>query len=342
MTPRLLPLASVAFAALTIGAQRAHASTTLGSPDTSAAPDAFACAACPVGVDMGFQQFALRGATVEAPEEGVLVSASAYAKRIGGGEQPRIAVLRPAEDDVTKVTVVDSAPVPVTSPDGETADVDGLHLAVQSGDSIGFIVPTGQVDLGVGTRARPDGAIQSFALPCEPCGMDGGTGAELLFNAVVEPDVDADGLGDESQDPDGGGLGATWEDDWFQDYDEGDQLEADNYDDPAPGARRRLGLLAARRRHASGATLLIWAPRGGRLSAAVTVPADRRTGAGPFVTILTGERRVRHAGRVRLHLDATARGARVLARRRLVRTKVVVSLLPRSGDVKVRMRSAAL
>jgi hypothetical protein len=51
--------------------------------------------------------------------------------------------------------------------------------------------------------------------------------------------------------------------------------------------------------------------------------------------------RVRRAGRVRLRLDPTAPGARLLARRR-VRAKVVVSLLPREGSLKVLMRSARL
>ena len=41
-------------------------------------------------------------------------------------------------------------------------------------------------------------------------------------------------------------------------------------------------------------------PRAGRVTAAVTLPAVRRTGAGPFQTILTGDKLVRRAGRVRL------------------------------------------
>jgi hypothetical protein len=76
-----------------LGAARADAASYLGSPDTSAPPDAFACADCPQGTSIGLKQFALRGAPTEAPEDGVLVSASVYAKRIAGGEQPRIAVL---------------------------------------------------------------------------------------------------------------------------------------------------------------------------------------------------------------------------------------------------------
>ena len=152
--------------------------------------------------------------------------------------------------------------------------------------------------------------------PCDPCGIDGGTGVELLFDAVVEPDVDEDELGDESQDPDGGGLGLDWEDDWFDDFEEGDELDEDLFEDAAPVARRRLRLLDVDRRRGGDATLLLRVPRAGRLSAAITRPGDRLTGAGPFLTILTGDMRVKRAGRVRLRVNSTAPGARLLARRR--------------------------
>jgi hypothetical protein len=344
MTRRLavLPFAAAILLALFVGAQRADAASYLGSPDTSATPDGFVCAACPAGTSIGFQQFALRGATVEAPEPGVLVSASAYAKRIAGAEQPRIAVLRPADDRGAGVTVVDSAPLPVTSPGGGLHEVDDLHLAMQTGDSVGFLFRTGEVDLGMRTRPRPDGAVRSFSVPCGPCGMDGGTGIELLYDAVVEPDVDEDGLGDETQDPDGGGLGEDWEDDWFDDFDEGDELDEDFDEDTRSAARRRLRLLDVERLRDGGASLLLRVPKPGHLGAAITLPEDRLTGAGPFLTILAGDMRVTRPGRVRLRLASTPPGARLLARRERVRTKVVASLLPRSGPLKVRMRSARL
>jgi hypothetical protein len=344
MTARLraIPVTAAILLAMFLGAQRADAASYLGSPDTSATPDAFACAACPAGTSTGFQQFALRGATLEAPEDGVLVSASVYAKRIAGAEQPRIAVLRPADDRGVGVTVVDSAPLPVSSPTGAMHEVEDLHLAMETGDSVGFLFRTGEVDLGVKMRPRPDGAVQSFTPPCGPCGMDGGTGVELLYDAVLEPDVDEDGLGDETQDPDGGGLGMDWEDDWFEDFDEGDDLDEDFDEDGSFAARRRLRLLDVERLRGGGASLLLRVPKAGRLSAAITLPANRRTGDGPFLTILTGDRRVKRAGRLRLRLASTPPGARVLARRKRVRTKVVASLLPRNGGLKVRMRSARL
>jgi hypothetical protein len=340
-TRSLLALAAALLPALVIGVPRADAATFLGSPDTSAPPEAFACAGCPAGAGVGFRQFALRGADVDAPEDGVLVEASAFAKRISGSEPARVAVLRPADDGIG-VTVVASAPLPVTSPAGAVEQVEGLRLPVQQGDSVGILFRAGEVDLGVRSRPRPDGAVQSFTTPCAPCGMDGGTGVELLLDAVVEPDVDADGLGDESQDPDGGGLGMDWEDDWFDDFDEGDELD-DDFGPDSRAARRRLRLLEVDRRpRGDGANLLLRVPRAGRLSAAITLPDDRLTGAGPFLTLLTGDMNVRRAGRVWLRMDSTTPGTRVLDRRRRVRTKVVVSLLPRERPLKVLMRSAKL
>jgi hypothetical protein len=78
------------------------------------------------------------------------------------------------------------------------------------------------------SRLLPDSSYDNtdlfaFTPLCGPCGMDGGTGTELLIDAFVEHDADADGLGDETQDPDGGGLGQNWEDDWFEDYESGDK-----------------------------------------------------------------------------------------------------------------------
>ena len=341
-TRSLLALAAALLPVLLIGVPRADAATFLGSPDTSGPPQAYACAACPAGAGVGFRQFALRGTDVEAPEDGVLVEASAFAKRISGSEPARVAVLRPRDGGIG-VDVVASTPLPVTSPAGAVEQVEGLRLPVRQGDSVGILFRTGEIDLGVRSRPKPDGAVQSFRMPCGPCGMDGGTGIELMLDAVVEPDVDADGLGDESQDPDGGGLGMDWEDDWFDDFDEGDELDDDFGSDERTAAQRRLRLLDVDRRpRGDGANLLLRVPRAGRLSAAVTLPDDRATGAGPFLTLLTGDMNVRRSGRVWLRMDSTTPGTRVLDRRRRVRTKVVVSLLPRERPLKVLMRSAKL
>ncbi|MBJ7330404.1 MAG: hypothetical protein JHC95_10935 [Solirubrobacteraceae bacterium] len=337
-----LSLVAALLLAATLGAEQATAATPLGSPGTSATPTGFACADCPAGVPVGFRQFALRGATLEAPEDGVLVAASVYAKRIAGAEQPRIAVLRPAGADGVGVSEVGSARVPVSSETGARSAVADLHLPVKSGDSIGFVFTPGEVDLGVRGRPRPDGAIQSFTGACDPCGMDGGTGTELLLDAVVEPDVDQDGLGDESQDPDGGGLGLAWQQDWFDDFEAGDELDEDVVDETVPARRQRLKLLDVDRLPGQRAMVLVRVPTAGRVSAAITLPANRRTGAGPFLTVLTGETRLKRPGRIWLSLGSTTRGARELARRGTTRTKVVVSLRPMRARQKVLMRSVRL
>ena len=339
MRIRLAVFALAVPAAFLLEAPGAGAATQLGSPNAAAAPEAYACAQCRSGRAVGFQQFALRDATVVAPEDGVLVSASAYARRMNGTEPPRIAVLRPAGDEGNAVTVAGSAPLPVTSTTGALQKVEGLHLPVQTGDAVGFLFTAGEVDLGVRRRPRPDGAVQLVTTPCAPCGTDGGTGTELLLDATVEPDADGDGLGDETQDPDGGGL--VFDDSGFDDFpveDFGD----DPFGDKAPKSRGRLRLVEVHRRGTRGAAMVLHVPRAGRLRAEITVPAKGRRGAGEPVTILTGDMRVRHAGRVRLQLDATRHGERLLARRDRLRGKVVVSLRSRGEPRKVLKRSASL
>jgi hypothetical protein len=136
-------------------------------------------------------------------------------------------------------------------------------------------------------------------------------------------------------------LGRDWEEDWFEDFEAGDELDED-LDEGASRRGRQIRLLDADRRSGARASLLLRVPKAGRVAASVTLPANRRTGAGPFQTILTGEMRVRRAGRVRLRLTATPYGARVLERRRRVRAKVVVAYFPRRAPLTLLMRAARL
>jgi hypothetical protein len=133
-----------------------------------------------------------------------------------------------------------------------------------------------------------------------------------------------------------------WESDWFDDFEAGDQLDEDTFDELAPARRRPLRLLDLDRKRGRGAIARLKVPRAGRLSVSVTLPAVRRTGGGPFLTILTGDMQVKRPGRVRLRLSPTPAGGRVLERRGRLRTKVVAALVPRSGSLKVLMRSARL
>jgi hypothetical protein len=331
-----LALGAALLLALLLGVQRADAAAILGSGDPSAAPDTFACAVwqCPPGAGVGFRQFALQGSDTVAEEQGVLVSARVNARRLGGAAQPRIAVLRPAGDGIG-VTVGDFAPLPVVSRDAAAHEAQDLHLRVEPGDSIGFLFPAGEVDLGVKMRPRPDGAVQSFTEPCGPCHMDGGTGTELLFNATVEPDEDNDGLGDESQDPDLGLADELFEDDELDDW--FDVLDEDEFEEGFPSRRRRTLRLLGLDSAANGDPLLrLRTPGRGVVSGTVTTSGGRWDRGLPK-TIGIGQQRSASAGRERLRLRLSRAGRRMLARRGRQRAVVVVSHRSRS-DIKVAMR----
>jgi hypothetical protein len=67
--------------------------------------------------------------------------------------------------------------------------------------------------------------------------LNSGTPAVVGSAYTNYVDVDHDGLGDESQDPDGGGLGGDWEDDWSEDYEAGDELDAAMQADASAASR---------------------------------------------------------------------------------------------------------
>ena len=338
-----LAFAAALVLAVTFGVQRADAALLIGSPDPYRAPDAFACAVytCPAGTSVGFRQLALFGSDAVADEEGVLVSARVNAKRLAGVEQPRIAVLRSAGEDDIGVTIAGFAPLPVVSAGASVHEVQDLHLRVEPGDSIGFLLPSGQVDLGLRARRQPDGAVQWFTEPCSPCHVDGGTGRELLLDARIEPDVDEDLLGDETQDPDFGLNDEASEDleddeydDWF------DELDADEETEPAPTRARRLRLLDLERARNGDLLLKVRIPRAGRLGGIVTTSAGRWDLGAPQ-TIGTGARRAGPVGQVRLRLRLSPAGRRIVGRPGRQRARIVVYHVSRSG-IKVTMRQIRL
>jgi hypothetical protein len=335
-------LAAALVLGLLVGVQRAGAATVLGSVDPSARPEAFACAvyACPAGKSVGFRQLALHGSDVEVDEPGVLVSARVNAKRITGGEQPRIAVLKPADDDIG-VTIGGYAPLPAVSSNPALHEVEDLHLPVEPGDSIGLLLPSGRVDLGMTTRRQPDGTVQWFMEPCAPCHMDGGTGRELLFEATIEPDADEDLLGDESQDPDFGldedqsdALAENEFDDWF------DELDGDEPEEPAPRRAGSLRLLDLDRARNGDLLVKVGTPGAGRLGGVVTTSAGRWDIGVPR-TIGVGQRRAKRSAPVRLRLHLWRAGRRLERRPGRRRARIVVYHL--SGDgIKVTMRQIRL
>jgi hypothetical protein len=325
----LLPLAVGLLLALWSGAAPARAATVLGSEDPTGPPDGFtSCFGCAPGSGAGLRQLALQGATLEAPEPGVLVSARVHARRTGGTEQPRIAVLRPVGGIAAEI--VATAPLPVSASGGRLEERDDLHLPVEAGDSLGFLFRSGEVDVGVRARPEPDGALVMFALPCAPCGSGGRTGVELLLDGAVEPDVDGDLLGDESQDPDGGGS--------FEDEEElDDEAFLEDLDDLEPevggGRRKRLRLLRIVPERDGGATLILAAPSRGRLQATATIRRRR--------TVASGRAAVARAGRVRLRLGLRP-GARRLMRNGPLPARLVVAFRRRGREPQVVARRIVL
>jgi hypothetical protein len=339
--PHVLAVATALLLAPLIAAQRAEAATVLGSTNLAEPHDGLACEGCVAGITLGLRQLALQGATVEAPEAGVLVSAAARLSRIGGSQLAQIAVLRRTDGITARVT--GTASLPASSPDGTVERIGDLHLPVLPGDSLGLVLPVGEVDLGIRLRPRPDGAVVAFVLPCTLCGTDGGTGRELLFQGTVEPDVDEDLLGDESQDPDGGFAG----DEGF--FGDEDVLDEDGLDEElglgdevglgeggSARERRRLRLLRARAGRYGGATLLLATSGAGHLRAVATASPrrrarSRRTARARLTAIAMGRARATRAGRVRLRLRPGRIGRRLIARRGRLRTRLEVRFDPRRG-----------
>lgn len=131
------------------------------------------------------------GANSPAPSSGVIVQFSAFFGTTGSGMAYR--VVRTSAGNVTGV-----ATVPIATPAPNALNTTSVRVPIAAGDTIG--VDTGSI------RTRfTAGRSYGFRSPPVP---DDGTvpttaqaGQEAMLNAVVEPDADADGFGDESQDP---------------------------------------------------------------------------------------------------------------------------------------------
>ena len=123
MVFRLPIIVATVVLALALGAGPARADTELGSANPGAAPSGFACAGNCRGPAVGFRQLALAGAVVEAPEDGVLVSARVYARRTAGSAPPSVAVLRPGAG--LSATIAGRAPLPGVTAAGGLRELGG-------------------------------------------------------------------------------------------------------------------------------------------------------------------------------------------------------------------------
>jgi hypothetical protein len=145
--------------------------------------------------DAVFIQSASPGGQYAAPEQGVITSWSHRAA--AGSPQLKLKVARPAGGD--NFTIVGETGFQTMAPNA--LNTFPARIPVQAGDVIGFYLLTGGscfrnanadfVMSGVITPdPQPGATLELFPNP----------GVQLDVQAVLEPDCDADGLGDESQD----------------------------------------------------------------------------------------------------------------------------------------------
>ena len=185
----------VAFGAIFGSVLPAQAATVVGS--SLAASDANTSENCNGTGECTQWNSTLPGATLVAPA-GVV---TAYTVRSAVGIQARIRVLRGTSGATTAVVSSSYASIPGT----DVAHKVDTRLTVQAGDVLALGLPSANdppyAVTSNGTQGRcfnhfqadpADGETQSTEL----CSNE----RELLYNATVEPDADADGYGDESQD----------------------------------------------------------------------------------------------------------------------------------------------
>jgi hypothetical protein len=145
-------------------------------------------------------------AGLTAPSNGVIVR---FAVRQHEGPSAPVAlrVIRPGGNALTATGAGTSA---VAHPAGGVVTSFGLRpgMPIKAGDGIGLDGTAGSLQAywfvapGVGELNNwIDPALGDGDPPRTPAIA---TGVELLLQATIEPDVDGDRLGDETQDPDGG------------------------------------------------------------------------------------------------------------------------------------------
>ena len=211
----------------------------------------------------------------------------------------------PADEDGVSSTVVDSAPVRDARP-GRACASTTCTWRWSAATRSASCSATGEVDLGVRERPRPTARCSVHHALRRRAGWTAAPAPSCCSTPSSSRTSTATARRRDPG-PDGGGLGTDWISDWFADWDAGDALDPDfDFGDAArlrsaPRARCACSAPPA----PAAASPRSSRPQAGRISLDVTLPSNGKTGAGPFETILTGEMRVRRAGRVRVRLTPT-------------------------------------
>jgi hypothetical protein len=212
---RSLPLTLIlALLALALPAAAAQGAVTIGSSLSLQATVGIGCT--PAGT---FFQTGLPGSQLASPVDGVITRWRL--KYSGAPQQPfesyQLRVLRPvAGGQWLGAGTSPPVPFPVFSFPGQLREMQ-VRLPVRAGDMLGVDAADPSdfsAEALFAFASRPDASLGSFGPKIRDgeeraTGGCGGGALELLLNADVEPDVDRDGLGDETQDTDldGDGVG---------------------------------------------------------------------------------------------------------------------------------------
>lgn len=180
----------------------ARAATTIGSDLARPGGSGF-CVGDSAGTRCTLLQLTLGTADQAVRADGVITR---WAVRDAGGEL----ALRVIDGAAGQRHVVASGPaVQATGSGVQTFPAQipvraGQRIGVELGES-GYLPISFRDEQTTGERYVP----ALGADPAAPGASDVARTYELLYNATVEADADRDGLGDETQDPDRGGAGAT-------------------------------------------------------------------------------------------------------------------------------------
>jgi hypothetical protein len=169
----------------------ASAATTLGSPLVRQASEGLA--SCSQST-CTYWHTQLAGATLVAPSNGVIVR---WRVKSASTDSYRVRIIEP-DGSGSATIVASSASQPALG--GNAVTTVPVRMPIEAHGFVAIDMPDGAefpIAMAGGTAGgcannAPDGA----SFPLEDCHG----GIELLFNADFEPDADADGFGDESQD----------------------------------------------------------------------------------------------------------------------------------------------
>ncbi len=204
---RLLGATAALLLSLALAAPGARAAVTLGSSMPPPSGDAVGCAG---GSSCTFVATSLPGRQLAAPFDGVLVRWR-HATNSLASPPGVLRVIRPGQGGTYTDVTPSTLPKPLTPQSEVTPGMTTvpLRIAVEQGDLLGLRLDSND-EIPIAYRPGGDVPASDFAFdvfapmlattPRAPEESVTGESFEFLVNADLEPDADADGFGDETQD----------------------------------------------------------------------------------------------------------------------------------------------